>query len=119
MGESTFNAKDFSPIYSMIDDNSSRLSSKSNEIVSLCEQMAQLIKSEDSDLSSSYIKVGEAFSMAKNKIINLLHQLENEMKLYEINTVTNEEETAAKVKEINANIESILTVFNDIASKNS
>ena len=119
MGVSTFNVKDFNTIYSMIDDNSSKLSSKSNEIVSLCEQMSQLIKSEDSNLSISYIKVGEAFSLAKNKIINLLSQLENEMKLYEANTVANEEETETKIKEINANIENIAAIFNSIASKNS
>ena len=115
----TFNVKEFNTIYTMIEDNSSRITSKSNQIVSLCSQLSEIIKSADSNLSISYIKVGEAFSLAKNKIIELLNQLENEMKIYEANTVSNEEETETKIKEINANIESIAAIFNDIASKNS
>ena len=118
MGVSTFNAKEFNSIYTMIEDNSSRISSKSNQIVSLCNQLSQIIKSGDSNLASSYVKVGEAFSVAKNKIINLLRQLEEELKIYETKTVTNEEETDTKIQEINANLENIASIFNNIAGNN-
>ena len=118
MKTSTFNVNEFNTIYSMIEDNSNKISTKSNEITSLCEQLAQLIKSTDSDLSSAYLKIGEALSIAKVKVLDLLVQLENEMKVYAKSTVANEEEVENKLNEINTNIEEIANIFNNIAGNN-
>ena len=119
MNTNTFSVKEFSSIYSMLEENSNKLSIKSNQIIILCEQLSQIVKSEDSSLSASYSKIGETLAMVKVKIVDLLRQLEEEMKWYEARTVSNEEETTANLKEINANIENISAVFNSIAQKNS
>lgn len=119
MATNTFNVKELEPIYAMIEENSNRISMKSNQIVSLCDQLAQLIKSTDSTLSTSYIKVAEAITTAKGKVLDLLNQLEDEMKTYASNTLANEQETESKLKEINANIEDIAAIFNSIANKNA
>ena len=87
MGANTFNVREFNSIYSMLEDSSTKLSTKSNQIVSLCEQLSQLLKSNDSNLSNSYLRIGETLSAAKNKIVMLLEQLKNEMQLYESRTI--------------------------------
>jgi len=118
MNGNTFNVSEFNLIYTMLEENSNRVSMKTNQIVSLCEQLSQLVQSTDSNLSSSYLKIAETLSMAKSKVVTLLSQLEQEMKIYASKTLVNEEETESKLKEINNNIESIASIFNDIASRN-
>ena len=75
MGTSTFNVREFNTIYTMIEDNSNRITSKTNEIVSLCEGLSQLIKSTDSNLSGSYLKLGEALNMAKSMAKSMIWKM--------------------------------------------
>ena len=118
METNAFSVKEFSTIYSVIEDNSSKFSSRTNQVMSLCEQLSQLIKSTDSGLSNSYTKLSGTLSVAKNKVIDLLNQLEIEMKNYESRTLKNEEEAETKINGINTTIDDIAAVFNNIAGKN-
>ena len=117
MATNTFNVKEFNLIYSNIEDNSNQLSHKSSEIA-LCDRLSQIIKSTDSNLSSSYLQISQTIIMAKNKVVNLLNQLEGELKTYEANTLKNEEATDAELKIINSNIEEITEIFNSISGNN-
>ena len=118
MESGTFSVKEFNPIYSMIEENSNRISVKTDRIISLCEQLSQLTYSTDSNLANSYLRVGETFGTVRNKVIDLLSQLETEIKLYETKTLYNEEEADTQLENINANIEEISNIFNNISSKN-
>ena len=55
----------------------------------------------------------------KDLIVGFLDDLEAEMKLYEAKTIENEEQTNAELKDINANIDDIASIFNSIAGKNA
>ena len=118
MALGTFNVSEFNTIYSMLEEHSNKISSKSNDIIRTCEQLSQLIKSEDSGLSSAYIRIGDTLGIAKNKIVSLLSQLENEMKSYASRTIANEQETSKGIEKLNADIEGIASILNEIASKN-
>ena len=117
MANGTFNVSEFNTIYAVLNDNSSKIDAKSGEIANTCYQLSQLIKSADSNLSSAYLKVGETMLMAKKKILSLLGQLENEMKVYAAKTIANEQQTSADLDKLNTDIENIAAGFRDIAGR--
>lgn len=118
MGATTFSVKEFSSIYGMIEENVDNLTTKANKVMSLCQEWAQLVRSDDSDISNMYARVAETLGVAKAKVVSLLQQLESEMKLYEKNTLANEEKAEAKVKKINEEINNIAAAFNSITGRN-
>ncbi len=117
MAGSTFNVKEFGPVYAMIEENSGRISTTATRVVSLCEQLSQILRSTDSELSNAYLRIAEAISMAKTKAVDLLQQLTVEIRTYEARTVANEETTNEELNKINKNIEEIAGIFNSIAGK--
>ena len=119
MANGTFNVSEFNTIYTMLDDKSNKITGKSNEIISICEQLSQLLKSTDSSLSSSYIRVSETLVTIRSKIVNLLTQLENEMRLYASRTMENEQAASEGLEKMNADIENISLMLDEIAKRNS
>lgn len=119
MANGTFNVNEFNTIYSVLDDGSMKIDAKSNEISGTCNQLSQLLKSSDSDLSNAYLRVGDTIVVAKNKIIKLLSQLEQEMKIYASRTIANEEQASDSLNKLNAEIESVTAAFREIAGRNS
>lgn len=116
MGSGTFNVTEFGPIYSMLEQNSANLSAKSNEIISLCNNLSQLLKSNDSTLSVSFYRIGESLGTAKNKVAILLSNLESEIHSYQERTIANEEKLNANLEKINSELDDIATIFNNIAN---
>lgn len=116
MNGNTFNVSEFNSIYTMLEENSNRVSMKTNQIVSLCEQLSQLVQSTDSNLSSSYLKVGESLKLAKEKVVKLLAELENEMKVYASKTIQNEEQFSEDLNTINTMLEDAVSAISGVGS---
>ena len=66
MSNNTFNVTEFRSIYTMIEDKINSLSSKSNEIESLCANLSSLVDSTDSNLSTTYASLYDLFNQRFN-----------------------------------------------------
>ena len=119
MANGTFNVSEFNTIYSVLDDGSSKIDAKSREISGTCDQLSQLLKSTDSDLSNAYLRVSDTIMTAKGKIISLLSQLEEEMKMYASRTMANEQQASESLNKLNSEIESVAAAFKEIAGRSS
>ena len=117
MQSGTFNVSEFNTIYAMLDDNSGKINNKSNEIIETCELLSQELKSTDSGLSSAYLRVGEALNMARGKVVNLLKDLEQEMRVYASKTIANEQEASTSLNKLNSDIEGIAAKLKAIAAR--
>ena len=117
MGTNTFNVTEFKTIYGMLEASSNQMSNLSNEIAKTCIDFSNLVHSEDSELSklsTSYSTASEKIIDAKSRIVSLIKELEEEMKIYEAKTIANEQETSEKLKGINSRIEELASIFDGI-----
>lgn len=118
MKSNTFSVVEFNSLCSMIENQSSSLSNKASSVANLCNALSNVINSTDTGLSGAYTRLADAIVAAKNNVVGLMQQLEEEIKLYQTSTIANEEETTSSLQEIDANLDAVNAVFNNIMSKN-
>ncbi len=114
MSNQTFNVTEFTSIYKLIDTNISLFDGLTNSIANNSNDLARILHSEDSNISTSYESVASAISSAGQKIVGLLSELKQEMVSYANATIANEKETETKVKAINEELQRIASLFNNI-----